>query len=68
MIFKEEREYKMIEDKLIYKVDQKKWEVGYLWIKDFKVLLDNKEVVFAILKVIEKRFRQNSVYVVVYRK
>lgn len=34
MTLKEEREYKLIEDQLIYKPDMKKWEAGYPWIKD----------------------------------
>ena len=29
MTLKEEREYKIIEDKLTYKADKKKWEAGY---------------------------------------
>ena len=29
MTLKEEREYKMFEDKLTYKADQKKWEARY---------------------------------------
>ena len=32
MTLKEEREYKIIESKLTYKADQKKWEAGYPWI------------------------------------
>lgn len=46
MTLKEEREYKIIEDKLVYKADQKKWEGGYLWIKDPRTLPDNKSAAF----------------------
>ena len=68
MTLKEEREYKMIEDKLTYKADQKKWEAGYPWIKDPKALPDNKEAALATLKATEKRLRQNPAHAAVYRK
>ena len=68
MTLKEEREYKMMEDKLTYKADQKKWEVGYPWIKDPKALPDNKEAALATLKATEKQFRQNPAHATVYCK
>lgn len=68
MTLKEEREYKIIEDKLTYKADQKKWEAGYPWIKDPKALPDNKEAALATLKATEKRLRQNPAHAAVYHK
>ena len=68
MTLKEESEYKMIEDKLTYKADQKKWEVGYPWIKDPKALPDNKEAALATLKATKKRLKQNPAHAAVYRK
>lgn len=50
MTLKEEREYKIIEEKLTYKADQKKWEAGYLWVKDPRALPDNREAALATLK------------------
>ena len=41
MTLKEEREYKLIEENLTYKSDQKKWEAGYPWIKDPGTLPDH---------------------------
>ena len=58
----------MIEDKLTYKADQKKWEAGYPWIKDPRALPDNKEAPLATLKATEKRLRQNPAHATVYRK
>ena len=66
MSLKEEREYKIIEDSLTYKVDQKKREAGYPWIKDPKA--DNKKAALATLKATEKRLGQNSADAAVYRK
>ena len=68
MTLKEERECKMIEDKLIYKADQKKWEAGYPWIKDPRVLLDNKSAVLAAMKATEKHLSQDTVHAAVYNK
>ena len=34
MTLKEEREYNITEEKLVYKADQKKWEASHPWIKD----------------------------------
>ena len=68
MTLKEEREYKIIKDKLTYKADQKKWEAGYPWIKDPKALPDNKEAALATLKATEKRLRQNPAHAAVYHK
>lgn len=68
MTLKEEREYKMIEDKLTYRADRKKWEAGYPWIKDPKALPDNKEAALATLKATEKRLRQNPAHAAVYCK
>ena len=61
----------MIEDKLTYKADQKKWEAGYPWIKDPKALPDNKEAALAVQKNFqdtEKRLRQNPAHAAVYHK
>ena len=68
MTLKEEREYKIIESKLTYKADQKKWEAGYPWIKDPKALPDNKEAAFGTLKATEKRLKQDPVHAAVYQK
>ena len=68
MTLKEEREYKIIEDKLTYKPDKKKWEAGYPWIKDPRALPDNKEATLATLKATERRLRQNPVHSKVYHK
>ena len=42
MTIKEKREYKLIEEKFIYKPEQKRWEAGYPWIIDFRSLPDNQ--------------------------
>ena len=54
MRIKEEREYKLIEEKFVYKPELKRWEAGYPWIKDPRRLPDNKLYVFSALKSTEK--------------
>lgn len=68
MTLKEEREYKLIEDKLIHKPDQKKWEAGYPWIKDPKMLPNNKQAALGALKATEKRLQANPDYGKMYCK
>ena len=41
MTIKEEREYKLIEEKFVYIPELKRWEAGYPWIKDPRSLPDN---------------------------
>lgn len=60
MTLKEEREYNIIEEKLVYKADQKKWEAGYPWIKDPRTLPDNKSATFTVLKATKHKTRKEA--------
>ena len=68
MTIKEEREYKLIEEKFIYKPEQKRWEAGYPWIKDPRSLPDNKSYVLRALKSTETRLKRSPEHVKVYQK
>ena len=68
MTLKEEREYRIIVEKLTYKADQKKWEAGYPWIKDPNALPDNRSAALAALKAMEKRLRQDPMHAALYHK
>lgn len=68
MTLKEEREYKLIEENLTYKPEEKKWEAGYPWIKDPKELPDNRSASLGALKATEKRLRQDPLHAAVYNK
>ena len=68
MTLKEEREYKLIEDRLIYKSDVKKWEAGYPWIKDPRTLPDNRSFVLGALKATEKRLKRTPEHAKVYQR
>lgn len=68
MTLKEEREYKLIEDRLIYKPDQKKWEAGYPWIKDPRTLPDNRPFVLGALKATERRLKKFPEHAKVYQR
>ena len=67
MTLKEEREYNLIEEKLVYKPDQRKWEAGYPWIKDPRSLPDNKAYVLGTLKSTEKRLKRFPEHAKVYQ-
>ena len=68
MTLKEEREYNLIEEKLVYKPDQRKWEAGYPWIKGPRSLPDNKAYVLGTLKSAEKRLERFPEHAKVYQK
>ena len=68
MTLKEERKYNLIEEKLVYKPDQRKWEAGYPWIKDPRSLPDNKAYVLGTLKSTEKRLKRFPEHAKVYQK
>ena len=53
MSLKEEREYKLIEENLVYMPNKKKWQASYPWIKDPRQLPDNKCAAFYTLKAME---------------
>ena len=55
MSLKEEREYKLIKENLVYMPKKKKWQASYPWIKDPRQLPENRCAAFYTLKATEKR-------------
>ena len=67
MSLKEEREYKLIEENLVYMPKKKKWLASYPWIKDPRQLPDNRCAAFYTLKAMEKRISLNPEHATLYR-
>ena len=67
MSLKEEREYKLIEENLVYMPKKKKWQASYPWIKDPKQLPDNRCAAFYTLKAMEKDLSLNPEHAPLYR-
>ena len=66
MSLKDEREYKLIEDHLVYLPDKKKWIAGYPWIRDAAELPDNRTAALAKLKTMERRLLSNPDHAALY--
>ena len=67
MSLKEEREYKLIEENLVYMPKKKKWQASYPWIKDPRQLPDNRCAAFFTLKAMEKRLSLNPEHTTLYK-
>ena len=61
----EEKELHMIENGLIRRSNH--WEASYPWIRDPSLLQDNKPVVFAMLKSLERRLMKNKDHAATYQ-
>ena len=68
MSLKEEREYRMIDENLIYLQDEKRWKATYPWVRDPKELPNNRQVVHAKLQSTERRLLKNKEYANQYNK
>ena len=66
MSLKDEREYKLIEDYLVYLPEKKKWIAGYPWIRDPTELPDNRPAALAKLKTMERRLLSNPDHAALY--
>ena len=67
MTLKEEQEYHLIEEKLVYHPEGKKWEAGYPWIKNPNELPNNRQAVIGALKATEKRLKKSEMSAINYR-
>ena len=65
---KEEKELKLIEDKLEYNKEEKRWISEYPWIRDPSELPDNKKAAMGMLISTEKRLAKNATHAEVYQK
>lgn len=65
---KEERELKLIESKLKFDDEEKKWIAEYPWIRSPKELPDNKRAAMGMLISTERRLAKNPDHAVVYQK
>ena len=65
---REERELKLIEDKLEYNREEKRWTAEYPWIRDPSELPDNKRAAMGMLISTEKRLAKNAQHADVYQK
>ena len=59
---KEEKELKLIEDKLEYNKEEKRWISEYPWIRDPSELPDNKKAAMGMLISTEKRLAKNATH------
>ena len=48
MTIKEEREYRLLEEKFIYKPEQRRWDARYSWIKDLRSLQTTNHMFFTL--------------------
>ena len=60
MTLKEEEEYKIIEENLLYHADEKKWEAGYPWKRNPNDLPNNRQAVLGALISTEKRLKKSE--------
>ena len=58
MTIKEEREYNIIDEKITYDSENKKWQAEYPWLRDPMALPNNRSAVLGILKATEKRLEK----------
>ena len=65
---KEEKELHLIESKLEYNKEEKRWITEYLWIRDPVELPDNKRAAMGMLISTEKRSAKNEEHANVYQK
>ena len=61
----EDREMQMIEKGLVRKASH--WEASYPWIRDPALLQDNRSVIFAMLKSLERRLLKNKPHAETYQ-
>ena len=61
----EDREMQMIEKGLVRK--ESHWEASYPWIRDPALLQDNRSVIFAMLKSLERRLLKNKPHAETYQ-
>ncbi|XP_068713032.1 uncharacterized protein [Montipora foliosa] len=65
---KEEKELRLIESKLEYNKEEKRWITEYPWIRDPAELPDNKRAAMGMLISTEKRLAKNKEHANVYQK
>ncbi|XP_068758047.1 uncharacterized protein [Montipora capricornis] len=65
---KEEKELQLIESKLEYNKEEKRWLTEYPWIRDPAQLPDNKRAAMGMLISTEKRLAKNKEHANVYQK
>ena len=65
---KEEKELHLIESKLEYNKEEKRWIAEYPWIRDPAELPDNKRAAIRMLISTEKRLAKNEEHAKVYQK
>ena len=68
MTIKDEKEYKLIESKIKFKQDRKRWEASYPWIRNPEHLKPNHHIAIRILKSTEKRLLRNQEHTKLYSK
>ena len=66
MSIKDEREYRLIESKIEYQPEKRKWKASYPYIKDHLELPENRNIAYNLLKSTEKRLRKNEEHAKVY--
>ena len=65
---KEEKELKLIEIKLVFNSEEKKWTAEHPWIRNPKELPDNKRAAMGMLISMEKRLAKNPEHTTVYQR
>ena len=65
---RKKKELKLIEDKLEYNKEEKRWISEYPWIRDPSELPDNKKAAMGVLISTEKRLAKNATHAEVYQK
>ena len=68
MTLEEEKEYKMIREKLKFDDVSGRWMAPYPWIKDSSCLPWNRPFAYATLQSTEKRLTKNKLYADTYKR
>ena len=68
MSLKEEKEYKMIEEGLVFDEKRGRWSASYPWIRDPSELPNNRNVAIAILRSTEKRLSRDVEHAKIYNQ
>ena len=67
MSLKEEREYNLIEERVVYNKKDQKWEASLPWVRDPADLPNNRSAALATLKRTEKRLLRNMDHARLYQ-
>ena len=68
MSLKDEQEHDLIESKITFDVESGRWVAAYPWIKEPKLLTNNRSIAAAILRSTERRLLRNSEQAALYSR